>query len=191
MSFDHAIDLVLNLRRYDEEYWITSSAIFSDINDLALSMIDQYFDRFSEITDKDQLKFKNYHTIGYVYRRVLEIGKALKNPQNFFLNEIENMQPVFHRAAKKILLEIENFSIEYNSAEKIVTYFSSRTKTLASIKEKIERKNISIDEALDKIDDIAGVRIVCKYIEDVYLILNYFKEHPHFKILSKIGRAHV
>lgn len=47
---------------------------------------------------------------------------------------------------------------------------SGRVKSIASIFEKAERLNVSISQIPEEIYDIAGIRITCKYLEDVYKV---------------------
>lgn len=47
---------------------------------------------------------------------------------------------------------------------------SGRVKSIDSIFEKAERLNISISQIPEEIYDIAGIRITCKYLEDVYKV---------------------
>ena len=44
---------------------------------------------------------------------------------------------------------------------------SGRVKKISSILEKAQKKNISLDEIQDKMDDIAGIRIICQFVEDI------------------------
>lgn len=52
-----------------------------------------------------------------------------------------------------------------------------------SIEEKVYRKGIWSSQVFDKFDDIAGVRVICEYISDVYFLLEYNKElHKNIKV---------
>ncbi len=48
---------------------------------------------------------------------------------------------------------------------------TSRTKSINSLLEKAKRKGISNDEIGEKIEDIAGIRIICKFVEDIYEVV--------------------
>ena len=52
----------------------------------------------------------------------------------------------------------------------------SRLKTLPSLREKLERKHIpfDVDTLEQQINDIAGVRVICSFPEDVYTMANAF-----------------
>ena len=59
---------------------------------------------------------------------------------------------------------------------------TGRLKSPASIIEKLERLNMDIRDVRD-ITDIAGVRITCKYIQDVYQIYDILKSRKDIKIV--------
>ncbi len=50
----------------------------------------------------------------------------------------------------------------------------SRLKTIQSMLEKLKRKNyeVSINSAVKNLQDIAGIRVICSYVQDVYTIAN-------------------
>jgi len=62
---------------------------------------------------------------------------------------------------------------------------SSRVKSPKSIVEKLSRKGfpLTCDSARDNLDDIAGVRIVCPYIEDIYTIKNLLQAQDDIKLI--------
>ncbi|MBN2142693.1 hypothetical protein JW711_05180 [Candidatus Woesearchaeota archaeon] len=60
----------------------------------------------------------------------------------------------------------------------------TRIKSEASAKEKLERKGLSFDKkGLAKITDIVGIRVICKFIDDVPEIMGLIKswEKPKFR----------
>lgn len=68
----------------------------------------------------------------------------------------------------------EQFSLRYDNNP--IESIRSRVKSWDSLLEKLRRKNIplDIDEIQDKINDIAGVRIVCSFPEDIYTLADSF-----------------
>ena len=55
------------------------------------------------------------------------------------------------------------------------------------MKEKLERKGleVTLDNALHKIYDAAGIRIICAYIDDVYAVVDMLKQFSDLKILHE------
>jgi len=68
----------------------------------------------------------------------------------------------------------------YNPIE-IVT---GRVKTVDAILQKAARLEIDLKEIPEKIQDIAGVRIICKYIDDVYLVQDLITSRRDLKIIT-------
>ena len=59
---------------------------------------------------------------------------------------------------------------------------SGRVKTVPSILEKANRLGIKFNDIPNEIYDIAGVRITCKYIEDVYKVLDLLNSRKDLEI---------
>lgn len=79
----------------------------------------------------------------------------------------------------------EQFSLQYdrNPIESI----KSRVKSMDSILKKVRRKNIPLD--LDSIEenirDIAGVRVICSFPEDIYLLADCLLRQDDIKLIEK------
>ena len=69
----------------------------------------------------------------------------------------------------------EEFSLRYDRNP--INGMKSRLKNPISIKEKFDRKNIpfSVDDLEDNINDIAGIRVICSFPDDVYMLGEPFK----------------
>ena len=63
----------------------------------------------------------------------------------------------------------------------------SRLKTLPSLREKLERKHIpfDVDTLEQQINDIAGVRVICSFPEDVYTMANAFLVMDDIEVLQR------
>ncbi len=59
-----------------------------------------------------------------------------------------------------------------------ISYIVSRVKTEESMKEKLKRKGleVTLENALNKVYDAVGIRIICPYINDVYLVADMIKK---------------
>ncbi len=97
---------------------------------------------------------------------------------------IKSILPVYERAKNLIILELDSFSKEVNATQCCIIDISGRTKDIDSIEEKVYRKAILSSQVFEKFDDIAGVRVVCEYISDVYFLLDYIKENPLIHIIE-------
>lgn len=101
-----------------------------------------------------------------------------------FINQISEKLPVYKRALNKVKMEVKNFREESEDNHSKINHILGRVKEISSIEEKVYRKNISLYEIFNKLNDIAGLRIVCEYLSDVYELSDFLTKHPIFKLSS-------
>ena len=98
-----------------------------------------------------------------------ETGMLFPSYQDFL-----EFQHLYSSAVREIQTRLavlsEEFSVRY--AHNPIHHVESRLKSDRSITEKLHRKGlpISMDAARENINDIAGIRVVCCYIDDVYRV---------------------
>lgn len=68
-----------------------------------------------------------------------------------------------------------------------IEYIKSRIKSEESMKEKLKRKGleVSLGNALTKIYDAAGIRIICSFADDVYDIVEMIKKYDDIEIVKE------
>ena len=83
----------------------------------------------------------------------------------------------------KILEEDFTFRYNYNPIDHIVT----RIKTPESIVQKLEKHNYekTIENVTEHVFDIAGIRIVCPFENDVARVINIIKENKDVEIIKE------
>ena len=82
----------------------------------------------------------------------------------------------YQQAVDELLLKINSLKSQTiqmgeNSPIESVT---GRIKSISSILEKINKYGYNIDDLEEKIMDIAGIRIICQFVEDIYEVANMF-----------------
>ena len=60
-----------------------------------------------------------------------------------------------------------------------------RLKSLNSILGKLQRRNLplTVDAIKDNLFDVAGVRVICNYRDDVYSVANYLSAQSDIQVL--------
>jgi len=78
----------------------------------------------------------------------------------------------------------EQFSLQHNRNP--IVSIHTRLKTPESIRNKLERRNleISLDSIVENIFDVAGVRVVCSFVDDVYVLAEFLRNQSDIKILE-------
>jgi putative GTP pyrophosphokinase len=93
------------------------------------------------------------------------------------------LQP-YELAITGFIIKFESIKKQYILKEKKnpIELITGRVKTPASILEKARRFDIKFDEIPEKIQDIGGIRITCKYVNDVYFVLEILKARKDMEI---------
>ena len=92
------------------------------------------------------------------------------------------LQP-YELAVEGFLLKMEGIKKQYlvKGIHCPIEIVSGRVKTPESIMNKAERMNVNIPE----VHDIGGVRITCKYLEDVYQVAKLLKSRKDIKLIEE------
>ena len=97
------------------------------------------------------------------------------------------VQP-YHDAMKLLLtrLEVLNHTIYPSAASNPVHTVQSRIKKKASIEEKLMHRGLepTVDNAKNVLQDIAGVRVICCYIDDIYALADLLTVHKDFHLVK-------
>ena len=111
-------------------------------------------------------------------------------PEEFAI-KAEKMQELFlyHRCAIKEIqtkLEILNEELAFKTQRNPIESISSRVKSPKSIIEKLQRKKLplTIDSIWDNLNDVAGVRVVCSFLEDIYDVADMFMRQDDIEVLE-------
>ena len=75
----------------------------------------------------------------------------------------------YEMAVDELTLKLNNIIKEYHATGEYspIEMVTGRVKKVSSILEKCQKKNIALDEIAEKIEDIAGIRIICQFVEDI------------------------
>lgn len=79
----------------------------------------------------------------------------------------------------------EEFSLRYDRNP--INGMKSRLKSLPSISEKLERKGfpLSVSSIEENLNDVAGIRVICSFVEDVYTLCDAFLKQDDITLIEK------
>lgn len=69
----------------------------------------------------------------------------------------------------------------------VVNHITSRIKTKESIVGKMKKKNydMTYNELIEKVNDIAGIRVICTFKSDIYKVIKIIHKIPNIRILKE------
>ena len=126
----------------------------------------------------------------------IELPKAinqelLSNPDNFYKMafEFQQIMMVYESAIKQIetKLDILNKENKVSGRRNPIETVKSRIKSPQSIASKLEKKKLPVtfDSMVENLHDIAGVRVICPYISDIYSVRDMLLKQPDITLLEE------
>ncbi len=123
-------------------------------------------------------------------KKIMEDAPITAIPEEF-IEYAEKMQELFlyNRCAIKEIqtkLEILNDELALKTQRKPIESISSRVKEPKSIVEKLMRKGLplTVQSVWDNLNDVAGVRVVCSFLEDIYDVAAMFMKQDDIEVLE-------
>ncbi|WP_010093584.1 GTP pyrophosphokinase [Ornithinibacillus scapharcae] len=85
----------------------------------------------------------------------------------------------------KVKLKGMRAQFEYETRHSPIEFIVGRVKPIQSILEKAEKRNVPLDRIETDIQDIAGIRIVCQFVDDIYTVVDMLKSRKDFTIIEE------
>lgn len=103
------------------------------------------------------------------------------------LTQFSAMMQVYAGAMREISTKLENLDDEfqYKNISNPIHHMESRLKSLQSILAKLQRRGLPLEmkSIKNNIRDIAGIRVVCNYIDDVYRVSELLSKQSDVSVL--------
>ena len=90
----------------------------------------------------------------------------------------------YELAVQELLLKLNHLREEYLQEERYcpMEQISGRVKSISSILDKMQKKNIPFERMEEDIEDIAGIRIICQFVEDIERVANLLSSRSDIKV---------
>lgn len=86
----------------------------------------------------------------------------------------------------KTKLEVLNDELSVKNQRNPIEMIKSRVKKPMSIVEKLQRKGlpISLEAMVDNLDDVAGIRVICSFVDDIYDVADMLIRQDDIKVIA-------
>lgn len=117
--------------------------------------------------------------------------ELMSNPDNFYKMafEFQQIMMIYESAIKQIetKLDILNKENKVSGRRNPIETVKSRIKSPQSIASKLEKKKLPVtfDSMVNNLQDIAGVRVICPYISDIYSVRDMLLKQPDITLLEE------
>lgn len=126
-----------------------------------------------------------------INKDLLKFDKELLEPKEIKVKEesFEKLMFIYSSAIKELEVKInimkEQFNYFYNY--NLINNVTSRIKEPNSIIKKMKKKNyeLTYKEMIEKINDVAGIRIICPLKQDIFIVKEMVKNFPNCTVIKE------
>ncbi|MBS4193658.1 GTP pyrophosphokinase [Lederbergia citri] len=85
----------------------------------------------------------------------------------------------------KIKLKGMRSQFELEHIHSPIEFVTGRVKPIASILDKAQQKNIPLDKIESEMQDIAGLRMMCQFVDDIETVVKLLRQRNDFRIVEE------
>ena len=104
------------------------------------------------------------------------------------LDEWKRMQLIYSAALKEVNTKLEILNAEFQMAHRYnpIEHLTARIKSPESIAKKLRHQGraVTVENIVRYINDVAGIRIICSFTSDIYLISDLIRKQSDVKVLK-------
>lgn len=121
----------------------------------------------------------------------MDATRQLSSQDNFYKMAIQFQQimMIYESAIKQIetKLDILNKECKVGHKRNPIETIKSRVKSPDSIANKLEKKHLPVnfESMMSNLNDIAGVRVICPYISDIYAVKDMLLKQPDITLITE------
>ncbi|WP_226644555.1 GTP pyrophosphokinase family protein [Mesobacillus subterraneus] len=96
------------------------------------------------------------------------------------------LEPYKH-AVEELKVKLKGIRSQYelHSDHSPIEFVTGRVKPIASILDKAHQKGISLDKLDSEMQDIAGLRIMCQFVDDIKTVVELLRSRNDFEIVEE------
>lgn len=104
------------------------------------------------------------------------------------MDDFFTIQCRYSAAMKEVQTKLEILDDEFQMKHRRnpIHHIESRLKSIKSIMEKLSRKKypVSMQSAVENLSDIAGIRVICSYVQDVYTVARLLTTQDDIRLIE-------
>ncbi|GGA44472.1 GTP pyrophosphokinase [Paenibacillus physcomitrellae] len=91
----------------------------------------------------------------------------------------------YEQTVEELKVKLKTMRSELKKREEYapIEFVTGRVKKISSILDKAKRLNVSMEDLETGIEDIAGIRIMCQFVEDIRRVAQYIRNRKDLKVL--------
>jgi putative GTP pyrophosphokinase len=98
----------------------------------------------------------------------------------------------YELAVEELLVKFKHIIKEYRQSGQYspIEGVQGRVKSISSILDKASRKGIPLDRITEELDDLAGIRIICQFVEDIEKVVEIIRSRSDMTVKEEVDYVH-
>jgi putative GTP pyrophosphokinase len=115
----------------------------------------------------------------------MSLGKRMVKPME--MNNWKKILTPYTQAVEELKIKFKGMRNEYINLDEYspIEFVTGRVKKISSILEKAKKKSIPLDQVEEKMEDIAGIRIMCQFVEDIYKVREIIRSRHDMYVVEE------
>lgn len=121
---------------------------------------------------------------------VVNVPNLVQVPDGFLnqAREFQEAMMMYTCAIREVKtkLEVLNDELSVRNQRNPIELIKSRVKKPLSIVEKLQRRSlpVSLDSMVNNLDDVAGIRVICSFVDDIYAVANMLVSQDDITVIA-------
>jgi putative GTP pyrophosphokinase len=105
----------------------------------------------------------------------------------FFLEDWESFLSPYKQAVEELKVKLKGMrgQFQLQSSHSPIEFVTGRVKPIASILDKAHNKGIPLDKLELEMQDIAGLRMMCQFVDDISRVVELIRKRNDFEIVEE------
>ena len=103
------------------------------------------------------------------------------------MNHWEPFLAPYKQAVDELKVKLKGMrgQFELDSTQSPIEFVTGRVKPIASILDKAKQKGIPLDRLEAEMQDIAGIRMMCQFVEDIHAVVKLLRNRNDYEIVEE------
>ncbi|MFD2679719.1 GTP pyrophosphokinase [Bacillus seohaeanensis] len=103
------------------------------------------------------------------------------------MNHWDQFLAPYKQAVDELKVKLKGMRREYEFSDthSPIEFVTGRVKPMASILDKANQKNIKLEALETEMQDIAGLRMMCQFVDDIYVVIERLRARNDFRIIEE------
>ena len=103
------------------------------------------------------------------------------------MNQWDQFLAPYKQAVDELKIKLKGLRKQYDVTEQAspIEFVTGRVKPMTSIIDKANKRRIPFDRLHEEMYDIAGLRIMCQFVDDIDVVVNLLRQRTDFRVVEE------